>query len=111
MAMSGTRLLSGKISNDLPAVNLPVEIPILSDELQRIAWNIYFGGGYVWDNKMSHVFDDFVWEGGLEVNYRIPGLNLVISESKLTVFLPLWLSKPPSEESNIKWRWLISLTP
>jgi len=62
--------------------------------------------GFRIDSKL----DNYLYEGGLALEYRIPYLNLLMSENRLSLFLPLWLSDPPPGEANFKWRWMISLT-
>jgi hypothetical protein len=108
--LTGSRMLSAKISNDLPRIRLPIDIPFINRQLRSISPEVYVAGGYVWFPHQPASLDKFLYEGGLVFEYRIPYLGLVIPESRLSLFLPLWLSNPSGSEPNIKWRWLIGFT-
>jgi hypothetical protein len=105
---SGTRLFSARISNDLPRVGLPFNIPHLSKQIRKIRPEIYFGGGRVWNP--GDFDDDFLFEAGLVLEYDIPRLGLLIPENNLSFHMPLWVSDPGEGEDEIKWRWLFSLS-
>lgn len=109
--ITGNRLLALTVSNDIPPLRLPVRIPYVSRQIGRIRSEIYLAGGYVWDDSSKFDLNKMLWESGLVLSYNIPGLNLILSESRLSLHLPLWLSDPPSGEDNLEWRWLFSFTP
>jgi len=111
LGASGTRMMSLKVTNDLPRMNLPVRIPYISKQVGRISSEVYFAGGCVWDDTLDVGFDDFLWEAGLHLSYPIPYLDRFIEENRLSLYLPLWLSNPPDGNKSIEWRWLISFTP
>jgi len=108
---SGTRMLSLKITNDLPRAELPIEVPCLSGQMSRVTSEAYFAGGFVWDDTIDAGFDDFLWEAGLHFEYQVPYLDLFMSENKLSLYIPIWLSDPHSGDESLKWRWLFSFTP
>jgi hypothetical protein len=108
--LTGSRMLSAKISNDLPRIRLPIDIPFINQQLRSISPEAYLAGGYVWFPHQSSSVDKFLYEGGLVFEYRIPYLDLLIQESRLSLFLPLWLSNPSKGEHNFRWRWLIGFS-
>lgn len=107
--ISGTRFFSARISNDLPAPKLPFEFTAVNEQMQEIYPQIYFAGGRAWDRGGES--DDFLFESGFIISYKIPYLDLFISENRLSIYLPLWLSDPDEGDDNLKWRWGISITP
>jgi hypothetical protein len=109
--LTGTRMLSITVANDLPQFRLPVNVPLLSAAVKRISSEAYFAGGYVWDKGSSFSIDSLVWEAGFVLRYQIPYLDRVLDECRLSLYLPLWLSRPGKGETNFEWRWLVSLTP
>jgi aminopeptidase N len=106
--ITGTRLFSTKITTDLPRLDLPLNIPYLTKEIARIAPEIYAVAGKAWsaDNDI-----DFLYEAGAVLEYQIPYLSLFISESRLRLFLPLWLSDVDQGQDKFMWRWIFSITP
>jgi len=106
--ISGTRLLSARISNDLPSPRLPFKIPVLTRQMARIRPQLYFAGGRVW-NRVDTT-NDFLYEGGLVFSYEVPFLGLFVNECRLSLHLPLWISKSQPNEDNLEWRWAFSIT-
>jgi hypothetical protein len=104
-------LVSAKIERDLPRIRFPISVPYLSTQIRRIVPTAYLASGYVWDEPENMKIDDILSEAGLSFNYSIPYLDLFISENELTLYLPLWLSDPDSDEDRFKWRWIFSITP
>ena len=109
--LTGTRMLSAKLERDLPRIKLPVFVPYMSAQIRRIAPAAYLASGYVWDESGNMRINDLLSEAGLSFNYSIPYLKLFISENELTLYLPLWLSDPASDENRFEWRWLFSIIP
>jgi hypothetical protein len=106
--ISGTRMLAGRISNDLPNLKPPIDIPFLSSEMRKIKPEVYFAGGRVWSPGDDN--DKFLFESGFVFSYRFPKLDLFISENSLSLCLPLWLSNPADGEKKTNLRWLFSLS-
>ncbi|OGC92288.1 MAG: hypothetical protein A2W25_14860 [candidate division Zixibacteria bacterium RBG_16_53_22] len=105
---SGARLISVGISNDLPSPRLPFKIPVLTRQMANIRPQFYFAGGRVW--SPADTADDFLYEAGLVVTYEVPFLGLLFNECRLSLHLPLWISKPQPDEDNLEWRWAFSIT-
>jgi hypothetical protein len=108
-SLSGQEFAAGRVSNDLPRIKLPVNIPYIKHELEKIASEIYFASGYIWDDTGAHGFDNFLWEAGLAFNYRSPFINRLLDEAQISFYLPLWLSDPDPGDKRLKWRWIISI--
>jgi hypothetical protein len=104
--ISGRRMISARVTNDLPVPRMPTGILFLSKQVQRIGAEAYFAGGKVWDPNDDI---DILFELGAVISYDLPYLDLVLSESKLSLHLPFWLSDPSEGAGGLKWRWLFSL--
>jgi len=107
--LTGTRMISARISRDLPKLRLPVKLPIISDQLARIEPDLYLASGLVWERGNNPKFDDYLSEAGFNLRYRIPVLERFIDECRLTLHLPIWLSDPIDGDKELKWRWLFSI--
>ena len=108
---TGTRMVSARVERDLPRIKSPASIPYLSREIVRVQPVLYAATGYVWDKPEKLDVTDLLSEGGLILVYRVPYLNLFISESTLSLYLPVWISDPQENEDGFKWRWVFSMTP
>ncbi len=108
--ISGNKLIAVNVLKDLPEFNLPYSIPILSGEIAKIQTQIYLNGGHTWDSGTKFKTNNMLWESGLIFKYRIPYLDLFMDQSRMSLYLPLWISNPANGEHNFKWRWLISIT-
>jgi aminopeptidase N len=108
-AISGTRIMSIQLSNDLPAPGLPLNIPIVSAQLSDINPRLYLAGGRVW--SIENTVDDYLFEAGFVLEYKVPYLDYLITENRLSLHLPLWLSDLSDGDDNLKWRWAFTLTP
>lgn len=110
LGMTGTRMVSARVERDLPRIKSPASVPYLSREIMRIQPALYAVTGYVWDKPEKLDIKDLLSEAGLILTYRIPYLNLFMSESRLSLYLPLWISDPQDNEDNFELRWVISMT-
>jgi hypothetical protein len=111
LGLTGTRMVSARVERDLPRIKSPVSIPYFSREIRSIQPVFYAATGYVWDKQEEAAIDDLLSEAGLILSYRIPYLILFMSESRLSLYLPLWISDPQETEDSFKWRWVFSMTP
>jgi hypothetical protein len=108
--ISGNKIISGKLERDLPAIKLPLSIPVVSREVSRISSQMYIGTGLTWNNRGDFEPRDFVYETGLAFGYEIPFLDRFINENKIWLYLPLWLSDPFENRHNFDFRWIMGLS-
>jgi hypothetical protein len=109
--LTGTRMVSARLERDLPRVKSPVSIPYLTREIRRVQPVFCAATGYVWDKPDKIAMDDLLSEAGLILVYKIPYLDLFMSENKLSLYLPLWISDPRENDDSFKWRWVFAITP
>lgn len=109
--LTGTRILSIRLSRELPSIRFPLKIPIVPGQLRKVSWELYFASGLVWERKEDSGFDNFLSEAGFVFGYDVPYLDRLVGESRLVLFLPLWLSDPSGNEREFEWRWLFSVIP
>ena len=109
--LTGTRILSLKLTRELPSIRLPLKMPVISGQLQRISPELYIVSGLVWERGKNPDPEDYLSEAGFTFGYAIPYLDRFINENRITLYLPLWLSGPGDNENELEWRWLFSLTP
>ncbi len=109
--MTGTRMIAARLERDLPQIGLPVNIPYLSGQIERVNPEIYAASGIVWDKSTRIDINDFLSEAGLVLTYEVPYLDMFISESNVKLYMPLWVSEPTEGEEDLEWRWLFSITP
>lgn len=108
--LTGTRMVSLKISKELSSIRLPVRVPVLYRQLMRVSPQLYFASGLVWERGHNPEFNDYLSEAGLTLAYDVPYLNRLVDESRITLYLPLWLSDPADGDGKLEWRWLFSIT-
>ncbi|UCE67131.1 MAG: M1 family metallopeptidase [Candidatus Zixiibacteriota bacterium] len=108
--LTGEKILTAKLERDLPQIKIPVYIPILDAQIRRVSGQMYAGSGLVWDDAGEFKPENFLYEAGLTFNYDIPCINKLIDESRVWLFLPIWLSDPSENANKIDWRWIIGFT-
>lgn len=109
--LTGTRMLSVRLARELPELRLPISVPVLSRELREISVELYAVSGLVWERGNNPSISDYLAEAGLQFKYNVPILNRFVKESKVVLYLPLWLSDPDENEKEFEYRWLFSVTP
>jgi len=108
--LTGTKMLSARLSRELPKPGLPMRVPILSGELRKISGEIYIISGLVWERGNNPDAGDYLSEAGFKFEYNVPILGRFIEESRIALYLPVWLSDPGAEDDEFEWRWMFSLT-
>ena len=109
--LTGTRMLSVRLSRELPTLRLPFRVPVLSNQLRKIESELYAVSGLVWERGNNPTVNDYLTEAGLRFRYNLPILDRFVEESRVVLYLPLWLSDPDTDEKEFEWRWLFSITP
>ena len=108
--LTGEKMLTAKLERDLPRIKMPLSIPILSAQLRRVSWQMYAGSGLVWDMVEEFKPENFLSEAGFAFSYDIPYINRLIDESRVRLFLPIWLSDPSENADKFAWRWIMAFT-
>lgn len=108
--MDGEKMITARLERNIPRIKMPVYIPILDDQIRRVSGQMYLGSGLVWDNTDEFKTENFLSEAGFAFSYDIPYINKVIDESRVWLFLPLWLSAPSDGDGKFDWRWIIGFT-
>ncbi|UCC80527.1 MAG: M1 family metallopeptidase [Candidatus Zixiibacteriota bacterium] len=108
--LAGEKMITARLERDLPRIKMPIYIPILDAQIRRVSGQMYLGSGLVWDNSDEFKPEDFLSEAGFAFNYDIPYINKLIDESRIWLFLPVWLSAPFESDKKFDWRWIIGFT-
>ncbi|MEE9553033.1 MAG: M1 family metallopeptidase [candidate division Zixibacteria bacterium] len=109
--LTGTRLLSVRLTREMPSLRLPINLPVISRELRKVSYELYAVSGLVWERGRNPAVNDYLTEAGIRFEYKVPILDRFVEESRVVLYLPLWLSDPDDDEEELEWRWLYSITP
>jgi len=108
----GLKKLAGRLAFLVTNPALLFDLPenVITENLRKIEYKIYFAHGAVWDDPGLVKSGDFLSEAGLQISYEVPYWERFFGKERLHFYLPLYLSDPKAGASSWHFRWAISIS-